>query len=95
MPIDVGTVRKIAALARLELEASEEERAVRELGAILAYVEQLQTLEVSKIEPTSQVTEGEPPPLRMDKARPCEVREEALAQAPDREDDYFRVPQVV
>ncbi len=95
MPIDVTTVRKMAALARLRVEASEEERMARELAAILTYVEQLQALDLEGIEPTSQVTEGAPPALRPDEARPCEVREEALAQAPDRDGDYFRVPKVV
>jgi len=95
MPIDVSTVRKIAALARLRVEPAEEERMARELGAILTYVEQLQALDLEGIEPTSQVTEGAPPALRPDEARPCEVRDEALAEAPDRDGDYFRVPQVV
>jgi aspartyl-tRNA(Asn)/glutamyl-tRNA(Gln) amidotransferase subunit C len=95
MPIDVTTVRKIAALARLRVETSEEERMARELAAILTYVEQLQALDLEGIEPTSQVTEGAPPALRPDEARPCEVRDDALAAAPDRDGDYFRVPQVV
>jgi aspartyl-tRNA(Asn)/glutamyl-tRNA(Gln) amidotransferase subunit C len=95
MSIDRETVRKIAALARLEVPASEEERFVRELGAILTYVEQLQALDVSGIEPTSQVTEGAPPEAREDEDRPCDVREEALEGAPDRDGDYFRVPRVV
>lgn len=95
MPIDAGTVQKIAALARLELQPAEEERMVRELQAILAYVEQLQAVDVTGIEPTSQVTEGNPPALRPDVERPCDIHEEALAQAPDRDGDYFRVPQVV
>lgn len=95
MPIDATTVEKIAALARLQLDPAEEERMVRELQAILAYVEQLQAVDVAGIEPTSQVTEGTPPALRPDEERPCDVRDEALAQAPDRDGDYFRVPQVV
>ena len=95
MPIDAGTVTKIAALARLDLNPGEQERMVRELQAILAYVEQLQAVDVANIEPTSQVTEGAPPSLRPDEARPSDVRDEALAQAPDRDGDYFRVPQVV
>jgi aspartyl-tRNA(Asn)/glutamyl-tRNA(Gln) amidotransferase subunit C len=95
MSIDRDTVRKIAALARLEVPAAEEERLVRELGAILSYVEQLQTLDVSGIEPTSQVTEGAPPELRSDEERACDVRDEALGAAPDRAGDYFRVPRVV
>lgn len=95
MPIDAGTVRKIAALARLRVAPEDEERYVRELKAILAYVEQLQALDVEGIEPTSTVVAGKPPALRPDEERPCDVRDEALEQAPDREGDYFRVPRVV
>lgn len=95
MPIDAATVRKIAALARLRVEESEEERMARELAAILTYVEQLQALDLEGIEPTSQVTEGAPPALRPDEVRASEVRADALDQAPDRDGDYFRVPQVV
>jgi aspartyl-tRNA(Asn)/glutamyl-tRNA(Gln) amidotransferase subunit C len=95
MPIDAGTVEKIAALARLEVDPAERERMLRELQAILSYVEQLQAVDVTGIEPTSQVTEGDPPALRPDEARPCDVRDEVLAEAPDRDGDYFRVPQVV
>jgi aspartyl-tRNA(Asn)/glutamyl-tRNA(Gln) amidotransferase subunit C len=95
MPIDRGTVQKIAALARLQVDSAEEERYVRELQAILSYVEQLQALDVSGIEPTSQVGAGAPTPPREDRVTPADVREEALTQAPDRDGDYFRVPRVV
>ncbi|HEY7728083.1 MAG TPA: Asp-tRNA(Asn)/Glu-tRNA(Gln) amidotransferase subunit GatC [Candidatus Eisenbacteria bacterium] len=95
MPIDRATVRHVASLARLRIDPEEEERWVRELGAILAYVEQLQALDVSDIEPTSQVGAGAPAPLRPDEERPSDVREEVLKQAPDRDGDFFRVPQVV
>lgn len=95
MPIDVSVVRKIAALARLRIEPSEEERYARELGGILGFVEQLQALDVAGIEPTSQVTEGARPALRPDEVRACDAREEALAAAPERDGDYFKVPQVV
>lgn len=95
MPIDVSVVRKIAALARLRIEPAEEERYARELGGILGYVEQLQALDVTGIEPTSQVTEGAPPALRPDEVRVSDAREEALNGAPERDGDYFKVPQVV
>jgi len=41
------------------------------------------------------VGEGTKAPLREDEVKPSNVRDEALAQAPDRDGDYFRVPQVV
>jgi aspartyl-tRNA(Asn)/glutamyl-tRNA(Gln) amidotransferase subunit C len=95
MPIDAKVVHDVAALSRLRVDPSEEARFVAELTSILSYVEQLQALDVSGIEPTSQVGTGAATPLREDRVTPCDVREEALAQAPDRDGDYFRVPRVV
>jgi aspartyl-tRNA(Asn)/glutamyl-tRNA(Gln) amidotransferase subunit C len=95
MLIDKETVRGVAALARLRIEPEEEERWLRELEAILEYMEQLRGLDVEGIEPTSQVGAGTPAPLRPDEERPADVREEALGQAPDRDGDFFRVPRVV
>ena len=95
MPIDDKVVRDVAVLARLEMEGAEGPRFVKELQAILAYVEQLQDLDVDGIEPTSQVGAGVKTPLREDRVTPSDVREEALEQAPDRDGDYFRVPRVV
>lgn len=95
MPIDRSTVRHIAALARLRVEEAEEERYVRELQAILSYVEDIQNLNVEGVEPTSTVVAGAPSALRPDEERPSDVRDEALAQAPDRDGEYFRVPRVV
>ena len=95
MPIDAKVVEHVAALSRLELDPAEAPRFVKELQSILAYVEQLQELDVEGIEPTSQVGAGVKIALREDVAVPSDVREEALEQAPDRDGDYFRVPRVV
>ena len=95
MPIDAKVVHDVAALSRLRVDPSEEGRLVTELQSILSYVEQLQALDVGEIEPTSQVGAGSETPLREDRVKPSDVREEALAQAPDRDGDYFRVPRVV
>ncbi len=95
MPIDARAVHQAAALSRLEVDPSEEGRFVKELQSILAYVEQLQALDVSGIEPTSQVGAGVKTAPREDRVVPSDVREEALAQAPDRDGDYFRVLRVV
>jgi aspartyl-tRNA(Asn)/glutamyl-tRNA(Gln) amidotransferase subunit C len=95
MSIDPNTVHHVAKLARLAIDPAEEPRLLKELASILEYVEQLQGLDVSSIEPTSQVGETTETPLREDRVVPCDVREEALEQAPDRDEDYFRVPRVV
>lgn len=95
MPIDEKVVRDVAALSRLQVDPAEAPRFVKELQSILAYVEQLQSLDLTGIEPTSQVGAGVKNPLREDTVVPSDVREEALEQAPDRDGDYFRVPRVV
>jgi aspartyl-tRNA(Asn)/glutamyl-tRNA(Gln) amidotransferase subunit C len=95
MPIDDKIVRDVAALSRLMLDPAEAPRFVKELQSILEYVEQLQTLDLGGIEPTSQVGAGVKTKLREDVAVPSDVRDEALEQAPDRDGDYFRVPRVV
>jgi aspartyl-tRNA(Asn)/glutamyl-tRNA(Gln) amidotransferase subunit C len=95
MPIDAKVVHDVAALSRLRVDPSDEGRFVAELQSILTYVEQLQALDVDGIEPTSQVGAGVTTKLREDRVVPSDVREEALAQAPDRDGDYFRVPKVV
>ena len=95
MPIDAKVVHDVATLSRLEVDPAEAPRFVKELQSILAYVEQLQSLDVSGIEPTSQVGAGVKTALREDRVQASDVREEALDQAPDRDGDYFRVPRVV
>jgi aspartyl-tRNA(Asn)/glutamyl-tRNA(Gln) amidotransferase subunit C len=95
MPIDDKVVHDVAALSRLNVDPAEAPRFVKELQSILAYVEQLQSLDVAGIEPTSQVGAGIKTPLREDQVVPSDVREEALEHAPDRDGDYFRVPRVV
>src|SRR2546426_12544715 len=95
MPIEAKVVHDVAALSRLQVDPSEEARLVKELASILSYVEQLQALDVSGIEPTSQVGSGSKPPLREDRVKPSDVRDEALAHAPDRAAGYVPAPRVV
>jgi aspartyl-tRNA(Asn)/glutamyl-tRNA(Gln) amidotransferase subunit C len=87
-------VEHVAKLARLA--SSEEERALysRQLSSILSYVEKLNELDTAAVEPTSHVL-----PLtnvfREDRARPSLAPEQALANAPDRAGDLFRVPKII
>jgi aspartyl-tRNA(Asn)/glutamyl-tRNA(Gln) amidotransferase subunit C len=96
MALSLEDVRRIAQLARLELSPEEAERARGELSAILGYVEQLQALDLSGVEPmTHALAQGEAAPLRADEALPCLDREEALANAPAREGGFFKVPRII
>ena len=91
MAITREEVLHVARLARLELSEDEVTRFQSQLSAILEAVSKVSELDLSDVRPTSHPlavvnvwAEDEPrPPLTVD---------EALANAPDRDDDYFRTP---
>ena len=91
MAISRDEVLHVARLARLELSEEELDRFAEQLSAILDAVGKVAELELEGVEPTSH-------PLDLvniwaeDEPKPCLGVDEALANAPDREDDYFRVP---
>jgi aspartyl-tRNA(Asn)/glutamyl-tRNA(Gln) amidotransferase subunit C len=91
MPITRDEVVHVAKLARLELTEDELERFAGQLNAILEAVGKVSELDLSDVEPTLH-------PLELsnvwaeDVPRPSLSVEEALANAPDRENDAFRVP---
>lgn len=92
--IDQAQVRRIADLARLELSAEEAARTAAELEAILGYVESLQALDTSGVEPTTHAIPVSTP-LRDDRAAPALDPERALANAPERDGFAFVVPKVL
>ncbi len=87
-------IRYVADLARMKLSPEEEQRLGEQLGNILVYVEQLKSVDVTGVEPTSHAF-----PLvnvtRPDVARPGIPREEALANAPLKSNGLFMVPKIV
>jgi aspartyl-tRNA(Asn)/glutamyl-tRNA(Gln) amidotransferase subunit C len=91
MAISRDEVVHVARLARLELTDEELDRFSGQLDAILEAVGKVSELDLSEVEPTLH-------PLALsnvwaeDEPRPSLEVEEALANAPDREDDAFRVP---
>lgn len=87
-------VEHVARLARLELSQEERERMTSQLDAILGYMDALNALDTSGIEPTTTVIPMVSV-MREDVVRPSLDREEALANAPDREDMFFRVPRII
>jgi len=98
MKISREDVLKVAALAYLELTDAEVETYRRQLDSILTYVDKLNELDTSKIEPMAQTLDaaaGQGTPLRDDVIIPCDVKEAALAAAPDPAPPYFRVPKVI
>jgi aspartyl-tRNA(Asn)/glutamyl-tRNA(Gln) amidotransferase subunit C len=96
MALSLDEVRRIAALARLELEPEQEKVFAGQLSAILEYVEQLKELDVSSVEPmTHALAEGDGAPLRPDEVLPSLPPETALANAPAREETCFKVPRII
>ncbi len=91
MAITREQVLHVAQLARLDLTESELPRLQAQLGAILEAVGKVSELDLSDVEPTAH-------PLDVvnvwaeDEPRPSLPVEEALANAPDRDGDFFRVP---
>jgi aspartyl-tRNA(Asn)/glutamyl-tRNA(Gln) amidotransferase subunit C len=94
MKLSREEVLKIANLARLNLTDAEVEKYTKELSSILDYVEKLNTLDVSAIEPTAHAV-FIPTPFRDDEMVADTTREGSLQNAPDREGDFFKVPRVI
>ncbi|MFN6953287.1 MAG: Asp-tRNA(Asn)/Glu-tRNA(Gln) amidotransferase subunit GatC [Acetobacteraceae bacterium] len=97
MSLDDATVRRVAALARIRLSDADLPRVQGELNAILGWIEQLQAVDTDGIEPMAGgAPEGAAPlPMRDDVVTEGGIAERILANAPDREGDYFAVPKVV
>lgn len=94
MSLTIQEVEHIARLARLELTGEEKERYRQQLSAILEYAARLQDLDTSQIPPTSSVL----PPrsfLRADEPAPGLELEDVLKNAPQVDQNQFRVPPVL
>ncbi len=94
MSLDKTTVAKIATLARIRLTEAEQEKMVKELGGLLAWVEQLGEVDVTGVEPMTSVT-AHKPHLRADKVTDGDKREAVLLNAPEAAEGFYVVPKVV
>lgn len=92
--IDREQVRKVALLARLELTPEEEEKFTTQLGNILDYFEQLSELDVTDVPPTTRAIDVSNV-TRADELQPYSDPEALLNNAPNREDEFFRVPKIL
>ncbi len=94
MKITRRQVEHVARLARLGLSDEEMERMQAQLDAILTYIDKLNQLDTRDVTPTSHVI-----PMtnvfREDVASPSLSQDQALANAPDRQDAFFRVPRIL
>ncbi|MEW5843918.1 MAG: Asp-tRNA(Asn)/Glu-tRNA(Gln) amidotransferase subunit GatC [Bacteroidota bacterium] len=94
MAVTKENVEYIAALARLKFNDVELENYTHQLNDILKYVEKLNELNTDDVEPLSHPVENTNV-FREDKLKPSISTEEALKNAPNRTDEFFKVPKVI
>jgi aspartyl-tRNA(Asn)/glutamyl-tRNA(Gln) amidotransferase subunit C len=87
-------VHKVALLARLELSAEEEEQYAGQMSSILDYFEQLSELDTDNVEPTTRAIDMSNI-TRTDTQSDYQNLEGIFAAAPDREEDFFKVPRIM
>lgn len=92
--LDEATVRHVAHLARLSVTDVEVSKFAEQLSSVLLYIEQLDELDTADVPPTAH-----PLPvmnvLRADEVRQPWDSERALANAPQRQNGFFKVPKVL
>ncbi|MFH1015355.1 MAG: Asp-tRNA(Asn)/Glu-tRNA(Gln) amidotransferase subunit GatC [Nitrospirota bacterium] len=88
------SVEYISKLARLSVSEEEKETFSAQLNSILSYMEKLNKLDTKDVEPTSHVVSLSNV-MRDDVQRDSISREDALANAPDRTDKFYRVPKII
>ncbi len=87
-------VKYVAHLARLALTPEEEKKLGAQLGHIIGFVEQLKSVDVSRVEPTAHAV----PTVnvtRADEVRPSLPHDEAMRNAPKKANGLFIVPKIV
>jgi aspartyl-tRNA(Asn)/glutamyl-tRNA(Gln) amidotransferase subunit C len=94
MSIDNSTVKKVAKLARIKIETSDEENLKGELNNILEWVDMLKKVNTENTEPMLSVF-NESMPMRDDNPNCLYSNEDILSNAPDRKSGFFIVPKVI
>jgi aspartyl-tRNA(Asn)/glutamyl-tRNA(Gln) amidotransferase subunit C len=92
--IDRKDVEHVARLTRLALTEPELERMREQLNSILAHLDTLRAVPTEGVEPTSHAVDIVNV-MREDEIAPCLSHDAALANAPDRSGELFRVPRII
>jgi len=94
MPVSKKDVEKIADLARLHISEEDKVKYTLQLNVILEYMDQLNQVDTSKVEPLSHPFDLKNV-VREDKVEPSLPVEDALKNAPEKSGNYFKVPKVI
>ena len=94
MALDPATIHRIAKLARIRIEDWQATQLEQELNGIIGWIEQLNEVDVEGIEP---LTGGAQMAMKMreDIVTDGNIRDLVLANAPEREGEFYAVPKVV
>ncbi len=91
--ITIKDVEHVAKLARLELTEEEKELYTKQLGDVLKYVDQMNEVDTSNVKPMAQVVDIVNV-MREDKVVYEQTKEELMANAPEEENGFFKVPKI-
>lgn len=94
MNIDRAMLDKIAHLSRLDFDEKDAEKMMRDMTAIVDWVEKLNEVDTHGVEPLTTMSH-EVNALREDEVKDHLPRERALLNAPEKDSEYFRVPKVL
>jgi aspartyl-tRNA(Asn)/glutamyl-tRNA(Gln) amidotransferase subunit C len=94
MKIDRALLDKIAHLSRLDFDEKDAEKMMKDMTAIVDWVEKLKEVDTNGVEPLTTMS-FEVNVMREDKVKEHLPHDEALKNAPKKDQDYFRVPKVL
>ncbi len=94
MEINDELVEKLASLSMLEFNGVEKEAIKADLMKIITFMDQLNELDTSGVEPLIHITDTVNV-LRDDEAEAHITKEQALFNAPDKDSDFFKIPKVL
>lgn len=94
MSVTIRDVEYIAKLARLKFDEQEKEKLCKEMNQILKHMDKLNELNTKNVEPLSHPIELSNV-FREDEIKESISTEEALKNAPDKDDKFFRVPKII
>ena len=94
MNIDRTLLNKIAHLSRLEFGEKDAEKMMKDMSAIVTWVEKLKEVNTDGVEPLTTMSH-EINAMREDELKPALDHNKALCNAPNKDANYFRVPKVL
>ena len=93
--IDKAVVKHVAHLARLALNDRELDHHSSQLASILSYIDKLNEVDTKNVLPTSHALSTLKNVFRKDVLKPSLNADDALANAPQKEEGFFKVPQII